>query len=307
MTIFLARRWALTVSMCLLAAAGPAGMASAEVRTAPCPVAATAAALPSGPRAARLVPPFTVETWNMQGAASGGECKWTQDVAPLAQNTDVVALQEAGQPPRAGTTLERSWTRNGFTVQEYRWHVGSRTRGRDYYLYWMETDPNGHRVNMALVVPEERRAQDILVAYDPAPAHRSVRPALGILPQGIDAWVFTVHASAQPQTGGGGRGGWDGPRIVQAVECAVAGAPLGPYPWVAAGDWNRIPNGWATAGTQTREVAPSEVTRPQSNAVIDYAVVAATLLTQLLLRAVFTDARRSAGQSDHLPVRFQFG
>ncbi|MFD7904708.1 endonuclease/exonuclease/phosphatase family protein [Kitasatospora sp. NPDC059722] len=296
----LARRWALVVSVCVTVAAGPAGAAFAQARTEPLPAASSSRSVV---RSTRALPPFTVETWNMQGSTAGGECKWTQDVAPLAQNSDVVALQEAGRPPAAGTTPERTWNRNGYTVREFRWRVGSSSRGRDYFIYWTETDPNGGRVNMALVVPEARRARDVLVAQDPANA--SVRPALGILPQGIDAWVFTVHASAQPQTGGGGRGGWDGPRIVQAVECAVAGA--GPYPWVAAGDWNRIPNGWATAGSRTSEVAPSEVTRPQSNAVIDYAVVAAALLTRLVLRAVFTDARRSAGQSDHLPVRFQFG
>ncbi|MGW1195777.1 endonuclease/exonuclease/phosphatase family protein [Streptomyces sp. NPDC002536] len=304
MTWFVARRWILTVSMCLTVAAGPAGTVSAEVRAAPCPTAAASSSLP-GPRSARVLPPFTVESWNMQGSTAGGQCIWTMDVAPLAQNSDVVALQEAGQPPTAGTTLENSWTQYGYTVREYRWHVGSRTRGQDYFLYWMETDPNGGRVNLALVVPEARRAREVLVAYDPA--RPSVRPALGILPSGIDAWVFTVHASAQPQAGGGGRGGWDGPRIVQEVECAAAGAQQGPYPWVAAGDWNRIPNGWAAAGAQTREVAPTQATRPQSGTVIDYAVVAAALLGTLLLRAVFTDPRRSAGQSDHLPVRFQFG
>ncbi|MEU1375061.1 endonuclease/exonuclease/phosphatase family protein [Streptomyces triculaminicus] len=292
-----------------LAAAGLTGTARAGQQAVPCPITIAASdASRSALGTVRVVTPLRVETWNMQGSTAQGECLWALQVRPLARTNHVVALQEAGAPPAsAANSLTNRWVRHGFTVEEYLWETGTRRRPETYYLYWMRTDtssgPAG-RVNLALVVPEAHRAVDVAVAWDPAPNRGSVRPALGIVPSGVDTWVFTVHASAQPQTGGGGRGGWDGPRIVQAVECAVAGSGR---PWIAAGDWNRVPNNWAApTGARMIEIAPQQPTRPASGSVIDYAVVNDTLARAPRAARARTDTRRGGGQSDHLPVAFEF-
>ncbi|MBT2383623.1 endonuclease/exonuclease/phosphatase family protein [Streptomyces sp. ISL-11] len=288
------RRWVVAGVACFAAVAGPTAVAEGTVGACGAPV------LRAGGPTARVLTSYSVETWNMQGSSTSGECQWSLSVAPLARTNHVLALQEAGAPPASAMATGRSWTRNGYTASEYAWRPGGR-RGGTYYLYWMRTDsstgPVG-RVDLAMVVPEAQRARDVRIAWDTAPRRGSVRPALGILPTGIDSWFFTVHASAQPQSGGGGRGGWDGPRIIQAIECAVAGTGR---PWVAVGDWNRLPDNWAAgAGAQ---VAPREPTRPASGSVIDYAVVNNTLP---LTGTARTEGRRGGGHSDHFPVLFTF-
>jgi hypothetical protein len=255
--------------------------------------------------APRVLTSFTVETWNMQGSSASGECIWLTRVYPLARTSHVLALQEAGSPPASAQPVPgRTWTQHGRNVTEYLWRPGG-SRGGDFYLYWMRTDtsPGGNGpVNLAMVVPAAQRARDVVIAWDANPAHQSVRPALGILPSDIDQYVFTVHASAQARTGGG-RPGWDAPRIVSAIECEMASR--GRRQWIAAGDWNRLPDNWASqSGGTTLQLAPSVPTRPASGAVIDYAVVNRTLTLPTRAR---TEGNRGGGQSDHLPVFLHFG
>lgn len=186
-------------ALVVVAAAGLAGTARAGTQAVPCPITAPASdTLRSALRTAQVITPLRVETWNMQGSTAQGECLWALQVRPLARTNHVVALQEAGAPPAsADNSLTNRWVRHGFTIEEYLWESGTRRRPETYYLYWMRTDtssgPAG-RVNLALVVPEAHRAVDVAVAWDPAPNRGPVRPALGIVPNGVDTWVFTVHA-----------------------------------------------------------------------------------------------------------------
>ncbi|MFI6689357.1 endonuclease/exonuclease/phosphatase family protein [Streptomyces sp. NPDC050485] len=313
MTSSPSRRW---VSLAMTALLSAASVQTAVPASAG-PAVGGCFAVTQAPRAPTVPPPneggpskrvltsFTVETWNMQGSSASGECIWTGRVYPIARDSHVLALQEAGTPPRTARATGITWTQHGLTVNEYSWRPGG-SRGGEFFLYWMRTDtsPTGAgRVNLAMVVPAAQRAREVVVAWDANPARQSVRPALGILPTDIDTYVFTVHASAQARTGAG-RAGWDAPRIVNAIECALAAAGTR-RTWIAAGDWNREPDNWASqAGGTTTQLAPEDNTRPASGAVIDYAVVD-RLLT--LPRRARTELNRGGGQSDHLPVFLHFG
>ncbi|WP_242909619.1 endonuclease/exonuclease/phosphatase family protein [Actinomadura terrae] len=174
-------------------------------------------------------------TYNMQGAGDGGQgAKWTNTVKKEAKTHDVIALQEAGSRPNMGTP-ERAASDHGMRVDRYRWQVESAPRdplhmGGTRNVYFMETDPGGHRVNLAIVTPYN--ADQIIII---PPGFENSRPAFGIR---LGTTVFfTMHGLS-----GGGN---DDRRLLTEMDNRV-----GASRWVALGDFNREPDRWNRAGSR---------------------------------------------------------
>ena len=94
-------------------------------------------------------------TYNMQGASADTTPKWSSDI-PSLLNHDVIALQEAGPLPPldpGGVFSYQDTHRSpgGLRVYHYIRNFGTRSRPNFRHVYFMETDPNGHRVNLAMV------------------------------------------------------------------------------------------------------------------------------------------------------------
>jgi Endonuclease/Exonuclease/phosphatase family len=180
-----------------------------------------------------------VGTWNMQGSNASTENKWQTGVANImqSQTLDVLALQEAGAVPGSASNPQSpanfrrtGWPAplvDGIPVTQYNW-LGTATRPA-YYIYYAQTDPNGNRVNIAIVT---RRPADEVFSFTPSGAQRSV---IGV--RFGNCVYFTVHARSGPRDGSVKN---DGPSIVSGIEAAIDTA----FPnavWAALGDWNRQP------------------------------------------------------------------
>ncbi|MGW5847892.1 hypothetical protein ACWFQ8_07990 [Streptomyces sp. NPDC055254] len=96
-------------------------------------------------------------TWNSNGA------RW-DEVRGLTDHYDVIAIQEAGTRDPAGTgqfdtgtVTGNSWTSpsGNWTVNEYTWRMGSGTRGRTVYLYYLDMPATAIRNSLAIVSREQ--------------------------------------------------------------------------------------------------------------------------------------------------------
>src|SRR4030095_3485483 len=91
-------------------------------------------------------------TYNMQGAG----LRWTTEIPRLAEGRDIVFLQEAGPAPTFMNHVRTIHDPRGNLpdVEHYLWASGNLDRGGSLFnVYWMQTDPNGNRVNLAMVTP----------------------------------------------------------------------------------------------------------------------------------------------------------
>jgi cytolethal distending toxin subunit B len=204
-----------------------------------------------------------IATWNMFGGRDGVESKWTKGVTQLLKReADVVCLQECGalpgsvqQPPNIppwNVNVNLAWAYVTWTPFRPRFNV-----------LWVQTDPNGNRVNLALCSP--RPPARLLFAPGVQLTNGGVgRPAIGFEIQGL--CVFTVHALSSAT----GTGGQDAGQLMANIDAAVNGFP-GNGPWCAAGDFNRGPTTWnPPAGVP---LPPKAITRPASAAMLDYCVL----------------------------------
>jgi hypothetical protein len=199
-----------------------------------------------------------VGSWNMQGSSAATENKWQSGVANLMQQQryDVLALQEAGgvpdsvvnNPQTPANFRNDNWNNvpnnggqfinNGVDVTLYNW-LGTSTRP-GYYIYYAQTDPNGNRVNLAIVT---RRAADEVISFRPGCARR---PVLGVRLGRV--WYFTVHGRSGVRDNN--RNVNDGPDIANGINAVVDYLGLnvpGDYNWIALGDWNHTPQGLIAA------------------------------------------------------------
>jgi hypothetical protein len=92
----------------------------------------------------------------MQGGQGGDVTpKWSNDIPALLANHDILALQEAGPVPPQNQNgpfvYQDSTTSNGYTVYHYLRNFGTSSRPVLRHVYFMNTDPNGNRVNLAMV------------------------------------------------------------------------------------------------------------------------------------------------------------
>jgi endonuclease/exonuclease/phosphatase family metal-dependent hydrolase len=167
-------------------------------------------------------------SYNMQGATSGQDNKWTTTVGGYAERAEVVALQEVGTSPPGAFVQNIAQPalpqhgNQGF-VQHHRWQFGHAF----YEVYFLQTDANGGtgvggRVNTALVT--QRPADEVTTVPNP-----NGRPALGV--RFGDTWYFSFHARSM-----GGRPN-DAPAMIAAVDATV---PVN-QTWVVLGDFNREP------------------------------------------------------------------
>jgi endonuclease/exonuclease/phosphatase family metal-dependent hydrolase len=174
-------------------------------------------------------------TYNMQGATSGEDSKWTTTVGGYAARAEIVALQEAGPtppPPAPGTQLNiiplpgvgLPPVGNAPFVQHVSWRSGF----VNYEVYFLQTDPNGGtyvggRNNVALVT--QRPADEVTAIANPAAGGRA---ALGV--RFGDTWYFTLHARAVANN--------EADQMVALIAAFAGGQGRN---WVVMGDFNREP------------------------------------------------------------------
>ncbi|MEH1906054.1 MAG: endonuclease/exonuclease/phosphatase family protein [Nostoc sp.] len=177
---------------------------------------------------------MNIITWNMQGATGSGESKWNTDVKRLflQLGVNVACLQECGNPPSSAIpTAAPAWLPGfappvGLNGAYLLWNLGTSSRPFNVYIVWIETDPNGHRNNLAVasILPPSN-----LIYIQPGLP--GGRPALGMRllygPGNVD--IFTLHAFS-----GSGN---DAPGLIANIN-ATGGL------WFAAGDYNRDPTSW---------------------------------------------------------------
>jgi hypothetical protein len=253
-----------------------------------------------------------VGTWNMQGSNARTEVKWQSGVANLmgglrgGLRLDVLALQEAGAaPPGAqGITPANVRTNNwpinlnvidGIPVNAYTW-LGTQRPG--YYVYWINTDPNGNRVNVAIVT---RRAADEVITFRTIGSARTV---LGVR-FGL-TWYYTVHArSGIPNDDSLNNDGADIANAINDVTDYLGTGVAGGYRFVALGDWNRDP-GELIANPDTplraniavdRLFAPTYPANPAPQRNYDYLVTSNTARFFATVLALYL--------SDHYPKVYQ--
>jgi hypothetical protein len=221
-----------------------------------------------------------VVTWNMQGSNVHEGMKWNAYILQYFNtnrglSADVVCLQEAGAVPESARPSPPPPWVGGPPVG---WNGGYYLWNNSYFILWLQTDPNGNRVNLAIV---SKIQPDGLVCA--APGLPGGRPALGYWLSGQNVpFVFTIH-------GFSGNGN-DDPGLISNIHGTV---PAGNR-WIAAGDYNREPNIWnAPVG---RIIPPNTFTLPRSRKEYDYAVILNGGPAQGIVHQGF--------ESDHYPVQF---
>ena len=166
-------------------------------------------------------------TYNMQGASQDTTPKWSSDIPGLL-NHDVIALQEAGPVPPLdpGGVFSYQGTHtsaSGLRVYHYLRNFGTRTRTNFRHVYFMETDPNGHRVNLAMVTEHPADA-----VWFVGSTFASSRTSFGL--RFGNTIFFTVHGLS-----GGGN---DVPGMVNSIADATQRAGRD---YAIMGDFNRDP------------------------------------------------------------------
>ncbi|WP_369805905.1 GDSL-type esterase/lipase family protein [Amycolatopsis sp. M39] len=246
----------------------------------------TASASPDDLQGLRLA------TWNLQGGSAGIDSKWTAGVLPLLAGTrgylphDFVFVQEAG--PQRGTHATEVASSGNYRVIQTLFRL---TPSDQYaYIYWMEVDFNGHRVNTAIVT---RRAVDNAFIVPGERGNPASRPVFGLR---IGSTVlYSVHSLSRTN-------GADAPALLENMN-AAAGASLD---WLALGDFNQDPtnlqqamdNRGGSGGPVGHIVNTGQATH-QNGGELDYGVTSLGL-------SGFLDAERldNPAGSDHNPVEF---
>ncbi|MEW2290242.1 ricin-type beta-trefoil lectin domain protein [Streptomyces sp. NPDC047841] len=278
-------------------------------------------------------------TWNMQGANMGTNSdRWNTDVARLARNTQIVALQEAGPVapmrmildgaetpinlyvPRgiAGTYIPGLGHSNGqrrvsiplanaSAAQLPQLGYGDRVRqqiwempdGQRRIIYFLQTDP--HRVNGR----DTYRGGQFNLAFVTRGSARDVAAIPGVDggrgSLGLrfgNTWYFNVHASS-------GNGGADAGILLQRINTFVTNRAR-QESWVVMGDWNQTPTqllnrpGFPVGAGVISAGRPTQ----QRGRIIDYFVTSSQVTglqtTQLERRPL--DAPLRVYRSDHAPV-----
>ncbi|WP_257980874.1 ricin-type beta-trefoil lectin domain protein [Streptomyces sp. CB02959] len=192
-------------------------------------------------------------TYNMRGSGNGS--RWRSEIAPLARQVPLVALQEAGSGPPAPPDFRRANFRRmrinrtrPFNQPNFVTFSRWRTRNVDRYVYFLQTDPrritgtdqdtwDGGRTNLATV--SDTRASQVEVldnpSYDPdpgAPNNRyRARPLLGL--RFGNTWYWNTHARGEDVVGRNGR-----PGLLDQVRNFAARSDQRGRNWVLVGDFN---------------------------------------------------------------------
>lgn len=211
-----------------------------------------------------------VVTWNMQGATGSGESKWNTDVKRLflQAGVNVACLQECGNPPPSAVAAPAPAWLPGFAppmglIGTYLlWNLGTTSRPFNVYIVWIETDPTGHRNNVA--VASMLPALNLIYILNPLGGRAAIGMRLLYGPAGnVD--IFTLHAFSGSGNGGPG---------------LLANMSMTGGSWFAAGDYNCDPTQWGLPGSGSPKIMPAGTaycphnlvpTHPESGTNLDYA------------------------------------
>jgi hypothetical protein len=225
-------------------------------------------------------------TYNMQGSQGGDVTpKWSNDIRRLTQTHDVLALQEAGPLPPLDPNgvlfrYRDSTNVNGYTVHHFERNFGTRSRPINRHVYFLQTDPGGNRVNLAMVT--EAQADSLWVT---TPTFAGSRASFGVQ---LGNTVFnTVHGLS-------GNGN-DIPGLLAAVEAGQGGAGRD---YAVLGDFNRAPNTLAgRLPANANLYRPGRATQVTAGNELDYMVASRYV-------PLYTGRPIAGISSDHLPVEF---
>lgn len=206
---------------------------------------------------------MNIITWNMQGATGFRESKWVTDIPRLfAAGAQVLCLQECGNLPPGGFDNDMlPWLAGpgAYNARYVTVNYGTSDRLALVNILWVETDPNGHRVNLAIAFdPSAFTATSAILLANPAGGNS--RPAVGLrfpVPAGaLD--LYTIHAQSP--------GGADGPGLINAI-VGTGGT------FFSAGDYNALPTAWAGNTPAGAVLCPNtgDNTHPGSGTNLDYA------------------------------------
>lgn len=185
---------------------------------------------------------------------------------PIAPDLDPRSLD--------GTRLSRVLTSGSWNnVREVIWHLGTRSRSNNYYVYHYSTSTANSRVSMAIVT--RMRARRVYLFVDRVTNNR---PIMGLFFEESNSYVFNVHAPA-----------FAGNRLTIAINDITRllfeedGARLGddsPHHWIFAGDFNR-PNIahllTDRSHTITQQIIQANGGTHQSGSMLDYIIAGHTV------------------------------
>jgi cytolethal distending toxin subunit B len=227
-------------------------------------------------------------TYNMQGASADTTPKWSSDI-PSLLNHDVIALQEAGPLPPLDPNGVFSYqdthtSPSGLRVYHYIRNFGTRSRPNFRHVYFMQTDPNGNRVNLAMVT-QQAADQLWFVPSTFAGSRASFGVRLG------NTVFYTVHGLS-----GSGN---DIPNMVNRIANGMQNAG---FDYAIMGDFNRDPSsligGPLVPGAH---IYRSGQATQQSSGELDYMVASRDMGALGLL---YQGHRLGGFSSDHYPVEF---
>src|SRR6267142_5164415 len=227
-------------------------------------------------------------TYNMQGASADTTPKWSSDIPNLLTH-DVIALQEAGpvpnaNDPRSPFTYVGSVGTGAGTIYHFTRNFGTRSRPAIRHVYFLQTDPNGNRVNLAMVTQNPADSTWFLSS-----AFAGSRASFGI--QFGNTVFYTMHGLS-----GGGN---DVPNMVNRI---VDGSQANGLAYAILGDFNRDPA--TLIGGPLRASAHiyrSGQATQQSSGELDYMVASRDMGALGLL---YQGHRLGGFSSDHYPVEF---
>jgi hypothetical protein len=223
-------------------------------------------------------------TYNMQGSQGGDLTpKWSNDIPRLLQNHDVLALQEAGPLPPLDPNgifhYQDSTTINGHAIYHYLRNFGSNDRPILRHVYFLETDPNGHRVNLAMVTEVEPDA-----LWVTTPSFAGSRASFGV------QLGNTVFNNVHGLSGSGN----DIPGQLAAIDAGQGGAG---WDYAVLGDFNRLPGSLNGRLPANANVYRPGVATQVSGGELDYMVASRYV-------PLFTGHALPGISADHLPVEF---
>lgn len=212
---------------------------------------------------------YHIATYNSLGARWG-------DVSVLSRRNDIVAVQEAGPAPDFMTYVDHEVS-NGYAVWHYTWDLG---RYGERHVYWMQTDPNGNRVNLATVT--RGRAHSVHVV----PGAAGGRAALGL--RYDNDIYYDIHARATGTAN----------EALQLLRRIDGQAPQG-YWWTALGDFNRDPDSVrTTARALNAHIYHTGRATQRAGGELDYMVSSRAIEN-------YTAFLNNGMASDHFPVEFR--
>lgn len=200
-----------------------------------------------------------------------GRSRWRTDVQRLFQRgAEIVCLQMCGEPPASsvpGTPppwLDGHAPAQGSVAWQFvLWNIGTKREPQHVTIVWLETDPSGHRANLAIVYSNAAIEVRRLIYLTPGLPGK--RPALGVRVSygGAALDIYSVHTIAP--------GGPDGPGLLRHILCTRSAS------WFAAGVYHAAPEWWANLLPPLAVVCPhnGSLTHPSGATHFDYAIKSA--------------------------------